>query len=105
MEYLIENAVNSDSNKELKEFQKNVVKNRTQMHRLMTFCWDYDGTWDNDIMTWSYTHFKNSITKGKKIIQKCKNKRCVNPDHLLEVDHETWYKNTLDKEQMWMDYV
>lgn len=57
------------------------------------------------ILTWSYTQFKKAITKDKKIIQKCKNKRCVNPDHLLEVDHETWYKNTLDKDQMWMDYV
>jgi hypothetical protein len=105
MDSLIENAVNTLKDTETDMFNKHVNKSRTQMNRFLGFCWEYDGVWQNTILTWAYTRFKQSPNKDKKVIQKCKNKRCVNPDHLVEVDHETWFKNSLDDDQQWMDVV
>lgn len=34
---------------------------------------------------WSYQHFKGKIPNGYQIDHLCKNKRCVNPDHLEAV--------------------
>jgi hypothetical protein len=105
MDNLIENAVNQLKDNETDMFNKNVNKSRTQMNRFLGFCWEYDAVWQNTILTWAYTRFKQTPKKDKKVIQKCKNKRCVNPDHLVEVDHETWFKNSLDDDQLWMDVV
>jgi hypothetical protein len=105
MDSLIENAVNQLKDPEADMFNKYVNKSRTQMNRFLGFCWEYDGVWQNEILTWAYTRFKQAPKNNQKIIQKCKNKRCVNPEHLIEVDHETWFKNSLDNDQLWMDVV
>ena len=50
-------------------------------------------------------HNLYKITKGNKILQICKNFRCINPNHLREVSHDIWFKNGLETELLWMDYV
>jgi hypothetical protein len=51
------------------------------------------------------TYSLNNLKKGNKVIQTCKNFRCVNPSHLREVSYEIWFKNGLEAELLWMDYV
>ena len=104
MDQLLENAAQSTS-PEMEMFNKNVIKNRTNVGRYLGYCWDYTGNWQNEILEWVYTHFKTQITKDKKITQVCKNRRCVNPEHLVECNYETWFKHTLDNSLAWMDYV
>jgi hypothetical protein len=104
MDQLLENAMMSN-NLEIEEFNKNVIKNQTNLGRHLGYCWDYTGKWQNEILEWVYTQFKKNITKNMKIIQKCKNRYCVNPEHLVECTYETWFKNTLDNSLAWMDYV
>jgi hypothetical protein len=45
------------------------------------------------------------VKQGNRVIQVCKNLRCVNQNHLREVNYETWFKNGLEAELMWMDFV
>ena len=45
------------------------------------------------------------VTRGNKVLQICKNFRCVNPAHLREVTYENWFKNGLEVELLWMDFV
>ena len=50
-------------------------------------------------------HNMYRLKKGYRVLQLCKNLRCVNPTHLSEVKYEVWFKHGLDAELLWMDYV
>lgn len=101
MDSLIDNALQQQQQQ-----QANIVKNRTCMNRYIGYCWDYICSGvsyiDDDFLVITYS---KPLTQGKKVIQKCRNKICVNPDHLIETTYDEWFKHTLDKELMWMNNV
>lgn len=86
-------------------FNKNTIKDSTQMNRNMGFCWDYTAIWHDALLEQVYKYYRGDKIITKKITQMCKNKRCVNPQHLIEVDKEEWEKMNLEANQMWMDFV
>jgi hypothetical protein len=99
MDNLIDNALQQA------QAQANIIKNRTCVNRYIGYCWDYDGAWDNSLLEWFYIKYNKPVPQDKKVAQKCRNKICVNPEHLIEVSHDEWFKHTLDKELAWMNYV
>ena len=99
MDNLIDNALQQMHQ------DKNVIKNRTCVNRYMGYCWDYvnsDYYLDYSILLKFYN---KSVAKDMKVIQKCQNKICVNPEHLIEVSYDEWFKHTLEKELLWMNHV
>ena len=102
MDQLIDNETQKKPDPEMDALLKEVDKNRTQQNRILGFCWDYDGMWTDTLLDKFYT---TKVANGKRLIQKCKNKRCVNPEHLIEVTQEVWFRNSLDADMMWMDVV
>lgn len=103
MDNLIDNAL---LQQQKQQQQSNIIKNRTCVNRYIGYCWDYVcpnvHSIDDDILTITYD---KPLAKDKKVVQKCRNKICVNPEHLIEVSHDEWFKHTLDKELLWMNHV
>lgn len=76
----------------LTRFEKFISKDQS------TGCWNWDGCLNQkgyDMFNINnhaymshrvaYTKFKNKIAAGKVLDHKCRNRKCVNPDHLREV--------------------
>jgi len=106
MDNLIDNALQGQ---EQSQQEANIIKNRTCVNRYIGYCWDYVCVdvhcIDDNYLTITYNTYNKALKKDKKVIQKCRNKICVNPEHLIEVSHDEWFKHTLDKELLWMNHV
>ena len=62
--------------------------------------------WSNSTLETIYNENNiYKVTRGNRVLQMCKNYRCINPSHLREVNYETWFKNSLEIELLWMDVV
>lgn len=95
MDYLIDQAANEKINRALLPY--NVISTcKEQINHIWT---------NSTLETIFNEHNMHKLTKGNKVLQKCKNFRCTNPSHLSEVSYEIWFKNGLDAELLWMDYV
>jgi len=105
MDSLIDNAIYGQSNDEMDALNKCIVKNRTLMKPYIGYCWDYEAQWSDSILEKVYTFYKSKPKKSMKLIQSCTNKRCLNPEHMVEVDYDTWFTKGLNAKEMWMDIV
>ena len=95
MDYLIDQAVNDKFNRTLLPY--NVISTCKEQPSIL---------WTNVTLETIFREYNlYSPKKGNKVIQNCKNFRCVNPTHLSEVSYEIWFKNGLEAELLWMDYV
>ena len=95
MDYLIDQAVNEKFNRALLPY--NVKSTCTEQ---------INNIWTNSTLETIFNaHNMYKLKKGNRILQTCKNFRCTNPSHLSEVSHEVWFKNGLEAELLWMDYV
>jgi hypothetical protein len=90
---------------DLLSFNKNIVKGNIQKNHNLDPCWNYIALWNNTLLEQVYKYFRGNKNINKVLRQICKNKHCVNPWHIIEVNKEDWVKMDLEEDQMWMDFV